>query len=467
MLCRHPLGGSCFRCLTKDLSRTRPLRSVKTEELGGESTVAKSLKSMINRFVASCLGLGMVAASLATAQDIPAPAPPKSVLYSTENHVGDESITQEMIPEDAIIEGPKYQTITSAITDELTLHTDMQPLLESTGTWFRRGLWYMDIDAVVLTRTWDSDGRRLMFDSSINDERLLTRDRKLGESSPDADGSARIALGRFLFRDTKNRDHTAEMVVLGGAEWVDQGSIEASVFPLLVPNELTGGVFPNTLPSFNLANESSYSYSSHFNSFEWNYNVTQRMRKDQMELTPSGTWVRKASPGWTQSYLAGLRYFELQEDFDWLASDIVSIGAGVSGEMNVRTSNNLFGVQFGHGLTYETDRWNVSLFSKHGMYVNDARSTHDLTFANSPNGTADNFSNEGHENSLNYLLQAGVTGRYHIRPNISLRVGYELMYLTGLALAPNEISFDGTQALAGTTGDVFYRGFTFGSEFFW
>lgn len=467
MLCRHPLGGSCFRCLTKDLGRTRPLRSVKTEELGGESTVAKSLKSMINRFVASCLGFGIAAASLATAQDIPVPTPPESVLYSTENHVGEKSITQEMIPEEAIIEGPRYQTITSAITDELTLHTDMQPLLESTGTWFRRGLWYMDIDAVIMTRTWDNDGRRLVFESSVSDERLLTRDRKLGESSPDADGSARLAIGRFLFRDTKNRDHTAEMVVLGGAEWVDQGRIEAGAFPLLIPNELTEGVFPNTLPSFSFADEMSYSYSSHFNSFEWNYNVTQRMRKDQMELTPSGTWVRKASPGWTQSYLAGLRYFELQEDFDWLANDIASIGAGASGEMNVRTSNNLFGVQFGHGLTYETDRWNVSLFSKHGMYVNDARSTHDLTFTNNPNGTADNFSNEGHENSLNYLLQAGVTGRYHIRPNISLRVGYELMYITGLALAPNEISFDGTQSLAGTSGDVFYRGFTFGSEFFW
>ncbi len=442
----------------------RPLHSKKKEVLEGESTVAKSLNSMINRFIAFSLVVALTGVSLAAGQEMPLPSPPESVMLPAETTAPEEVIIHETIPPEAMIEGPKYQTITSAITDELALHTDMQPLLESTGTWFRRGLWYADLDAVILTRTWDDDGRRLMFESTANTEAFLSRDRKLGESSPDADGSARLALGRFLFRDTKNRDHTAEMVVTGGAEWVDAGNMTASALPILIPDELTAR---GTLPSFALADESSYTYSSHFNSFEWNYNVTQRMRKDQMELTPGGTWVRKASPGWTQSYLAGLRYFELQEDFDWLASDIATIGANASGVMNVRTSNNLFGVQFGHGLTYETDRWNVSVFSKHGMYVNDARSTRDLTFTDNPNGTADDFTGEGHENSLNYLLQAGVTGRYHIRPNISLRVGYELMYITGLALAPNEISFDGDRALAGTTGDVFYRGFTFGSEYFW
>ncbi len=440
--------------------------------------MAKMIRSVTNMpMTFRTLGgfaLAMLTTASAVAQLMPTAAPPLpgEEIYSAVDPDG--YITQESVPAGTVIQGEEtgYKTLSSVftdgspLTDNLALHTNYPATLESTGTWLRRGLWYADLDAVVMTRTWDNDGRRLVFESNSGIEQLRTRDRKLGESSPDADGSARLALGRFLFRDQKNRDHTAEMIVLGGAEWVDRGAITAAGNGTLqVPQELTKG---GTLSSFDLANDMSYTYSSHFNSFEWNYNVTQRMRKDQMQLGPDGEWTRRAASGWTQSYLAGLRYFELQEDFDWLAEGLVQIDAGTSGEMNIRSSNNMFGVQFGHGLTYETDRWNISLFSKHGMYVNDARSTSNLNFNDLPVGsTIDGFANEGHENSLSYLLQAGVTARYHLRPNVSLRVGYELLYVTSMALAPNEISFDGQMHLAGVSGDVFYRGYTFGAEYFW
>lgn len=434
--------------------------------------MAKLIRNMTNKPMISCcvwsFALAMLTTASVGAQPVPTAAPPLpgDEIYSAMDPDG--FIAQESIPTGSASDEVGYKTLSSVftngspLTENLAMHTNYPATLESTGTWLRRGLWYADLDAVVMTRTWDNDGIDLVFDVSG----ALDRTRRLEESSPDADGSARLALGRFLFRDQKNRDHTAEMIVLGGAEWVDKGSITASTGGFLfIPTQLNAG---STLPSFAGANDMSYSYSSHFNSFEWNYNVTQRMRKDQMQLGPDGEWTRRAAGGWTQSYVAGLRYFELQEDFDWLANGFD--GDDSSGEMNIRSSNNMFGVQFGHGLTYETDRWNISLFSKHGMYVNDARSTSNLAFNDITAGGAfdgEGFANEGHENSLSYLLQAGITGRYHLRPNVSLRVGYELLYMTGLALAPNEISFDGTQALAGVSGDAFYRGFTFGAEYFW
>lgn len=394
---------------------------------------------------------------------------------------------------------------------------------ESSGTWLRRGLWYADLDAVVMARTWDSTGMTLaeeydQFDSQSTTGvtnafaiQLITQVQRegLSESSPGYDGSARLSLGRFLFRDQENRDHTFDMTVFGGAELVDRfgataqllGANEGLVLRdiannlarinqgLQVSSALDGSDpgridDPDGLTSFDGASTSNAEYASRFHSWEWNYNMNQRMRKDRMELQPSGEWVRRASPGFTWSYLAGLRYFDVEERLDWSATEIRSVGGvvGAAPDLNlpvinsdtdgfydIDTSNNLFGMQLGAGMTYESDRWNVTVSTKHGFYVNDARATASLTYTN-PNDTSvglNNYANDLHENGVSYLTQGSIVGRYHLRPNFSLRAGWEFMYVTGLALAPNQIDFNPAQNQLSVTGDAFYHGVSFGTEYYW
>ena len=406
-------------------------------------------------------------------------------------------------------------------------------ITESSGTWLRRGLWYADLDAVIMQRTWNSLDRPLIeeFDSvniqsgasSIQVLTLLNtaqiQTANLGESSPGYDGSARLALGRFLFRDASNRDHTAEMVVFGGAELIENVGAEAQLVEafeglfllgnpnnpnlstqapgdqrgLHVPEGIDGSRPLNVdrldaFDSFDRARAMQIGYASRFSSWEWNYNVAQRMRKDRMELSPSGNWVRRASPGFTWDYLAGFRYFDVAESMAWLAQDIASVegfdqateftrgldtsinaftGVDADGRYDIATSNDLFGFQLGFGITYETDRWNVSVSTKHGFYVNDARADTSLVFTDADDPTVSNYTTDLHENGVSYLAQGGVTARYHLRPNLSLRAGWEFMFLTGLALAPNQADFNPATAQLNLGGDVFYHGVSFGTEYYW
>src|SRR5690606_15217837 len=81
---------------------------------------------------------------------------------------------------------------------------------ESTGTWLRRGWWSAEVDAVMMNRMWKRDDQVLAFDNQSFRSLLLTRD------SPGAETGIRLSLGRFLFRDTLNRDHVVEFTAFGG-----------------------------------------------------------------------------------------------------------------------------------------------------------------------------------------------------------------------------------------------------------
>lgn len=435
--------------------------------------------------------------SLASAQDLPAPPS-----FATGEPVpAPAAITPEDIGYEPLAPIPMTEA------DALSLAGQCPAITESSGTWLRRGLWYADVDAVVMARTWDSSGLVLMqeFDALLDQviiqvgniqfaNAVVIQSQALGESSPGYDGAARLALGRFLFRDTANRDHTFDMIVFGGAEWQENLAAQAQLtgptdglFNQTVGGDQRGlhvpaaidGTEPSDLDtlsgfnSFDRANTMSVEYASRFHNWEWNYNVAQRMRKDRMELDPSGEWVRRATPGWAWSWLAGLRYFDLEERLDWFATDIASIDTtdgDTDGVYDIDTSNNLFGLQLGGGLTFDHDRWNVTLSTKHGFFVNDARATTSLTYTdpdNDPTIRLNNYTTDLHENGVSYMATGAITGRYHLRPNISLRAGWEFMYVTGLALAPNQANFNPALAQLGLTGDAFYHGVSAGTEFFW
>ena len=361
--------------------------------------------------------------------------------------------------------------IPSPLMDDLSLDCNYPVVTESTGTWLRRGLWYADLEAIIMTRTWNNNDVTLIGEGEIGGtgatgNAFLIKG-EIGESSPGWDGLPRVTIGRFLFRDQKNRDHTAEMAVFGGSEWNEEVSIKAATANgLFVPISLH-----QNRNNFSGADESNFIYSSRFHSWEWNYQVNERMGKDRMELQPTGEWVRKASPGLTHQYLAGLRYFDLEENVDWFANDIIANSSVINsdGVYRTRASNNMFGFQLGYGITYEADRWNISTGAKLGAYINDARTTSNLAFTSDTNTAASqsNFATSAHENTASYFSQWNITARYHLRPNLSLRFGWEGLYVTSAVLAPNQLNFDPVSTSISVTGDVFYNGITFGTEYYW
>lgn len=455
---------------------------------------------VLKTFVAIACG----SAAMAAAQGLPTPAMPLAIA--------------EPVPAPPVLDDgggfTPLQPIPLTYSDAIPLDGCYPAITESSGTWLRRGLWYADLDAVIMARTWDSDGMTLIeeYDSVATQvianigaipfsNTVASQQQHLGESSPGYDAAARLALGRFLFRDQSNRDHTAEFVLFGGPEWTDSlgaedqlsGTADGLNLPtaqggprpgLHVPSRIdnsgpTDLDISASFRSFDQSDTMQVDYASRFHSWEANYNVAQRMRKDRMELQPSGEWIRRASPGFTWDYTAGFRYFDVEERLDWLATDIDTIKAttgqtadDVDGSYLIRASNNLFGLQLGVGLTYESDRWNVTLSTKQGFYINDARATTALTYFDPEEATAsttalNNYTTDLHENGVSYLGTGSIMARYHLRPNLSLRAGWEFMFVTGLALAPNQADFNPAVRQLHLTGDSFYHGVSAGTEYYW
>lgn len=344
--------------------------------------------------------------------------------------------------------------------------------IESTGSWLQRGFWYAEADAVIYNRMWDrADTRYAAQDSAVNNppvngvslgfnpiflntNRLLILD----GGQPGEDAAVRATLGHFLFRDSRNRDHSLEFTAFGSGEWNQERVITSDQpFGLFVPWRIDGG---NT--SFDNSSRQSIEYDSTFTSFETNYRVRQRLRSDQLVMDANGSWHRAANTGFEREYLVGLRFMQLAEKFDWQAQDIAVTGA--DGEYFIRTKNNLIGFQMGTGLTYQTSRWSVSALPKGGVYINDATGSIFLNYTADDTHDA-NLRLTG--NDLSFVGEFKIQGRFHITPNTALRAAYEMMYVTSVALAPSQATFLPEFSYLNTTGDPFYHGTSFGFEAYW
>jgi hypothetical protein len=245
---------------------------------------------------------------------------------------------------------------------------------------------------------------------------------------------------------------------MGGGTW-EQDRVMSSSTPngLFVPFFVAGNN-----ETFNGSTRQSIDYESTLNSFEMNYHVRARLAHDQLIMDPNGQWHRAANAGFQREYLAGLRFVEMKERFDWRAQDIVNLGD--NGTYLIRTDNDMFGFQLGTGMTYQAPRWSLGATCKGGVFVNDALGNIHLDF------TADNENDADlrmRENQLSFVGEFRLLGRYHILPNVSLRAGYELMLITSAAIAPNQATFITDTSYLNTTATPFYHGTSFGCEWYW
>jgi hypothetical protein len=434
------------------------------------------IKSIASTLLVTIAGMGVSSAAYAQA----------SGMEEIPSAVADFSSDAADLPPEMGSGMGGHQTLTDALLPEAMstspdwMQCQPEIFTESTGTWLKRGFWYTSLEGVVLSRKWERDDINLANATRFNpanigsiindpDSALLNgtaRPITLDRSGPDAEGMARFTLGRFLFRDVSNRDHNMEFVVFGGGE--SKQDCFATIEGIRNLTDRTGLFVPFNIdfrnPSFDNADTMTVSYASRFNNFEINYRLSERMRRDRMELQPGGQWVRRANNGWGKEWLAGVRYFDLEENLDWTATNIGTLTSGADGAYRIRTRNNLFGGQLGYGIDYLADRWSVTVLMKHGVYINDARGTYNFTRQDDPNL---DFANSGHDNVLSYVGQTSVTGRYHLRPNLSIRAGWEYLYVTSVALAPHQINFNPGYEKVATSGDNFYNGVSFGLDYYW
>jgi Putative beta barrel porin-7 (BBP7) len=119
--------------------------------------------------------------------------------------------------------------------------------------------------------------------------------------------------------------------------------------------------------------------------------------------------------------------------------------------------NNLFGGQLGARISQACNNWSYDLTGKAGVYGNDI-------FTSQTVGDFSGFTLRHTKENVGQLAFLGdleLNGNYQFTPNWFLRGGYQVMWVEGLALAPNQLDFTNTPA-SGThvdkTGGLFMHG---------
>jgi hypothetical protein len=96
--------------------------------------------------------------------------------------------------------------------------------------------------------------------------------------------------------------------------------------------------------------------------------------------------------------------------------------------------------------------------------VNDTLGRTTLDFTTDDQSDADlRLAND----TLSFIGEFKLVGRWHLLPDFSLRASYEMMLLTSQALAPNQATFITDFSYLNTSQDPFYHGASFGFEGYW
>jgi hypothetical protein len=325
-----------------------------------------------------------------------------------------------------------------------------------------------------------------------------------------------MTIGHYLFRDRNNNDHFMEFSFWGLNSWsasrvidgykipvydedvaagytsdeataINNGTLTPEVTgfevgslrtPFPTPRELTTMTAAQKTLSvaFNNAVEQVFSYRSTMNNFELNGRFTPRGQPDRLVLNPNGRWQRLCQPGTFMSYLYGLRFMQIDETFAFHTEGEGQWGDNwlddptrAAGDYNVVTHNSLLGLQVGADMTFRKCRWAWGLQSKLGPYVNFANqiSTINATMLDT---VRDPYDQRMVKNRYAAALigEVGLQASYKFRPNLVGKASYDFMWITGLALAPEQLQLvaEPTDRI-NTAGMIFSQGVKLGLEWMW
>lgn len=161
---------------------------------------------------------------------------------------------------------------------------------------------------------------------------------------------------------------------------------------------------------------------------------------------------------WTWSL--GFRYVNLEDE--------LGVCQGTFFTHRARTQNNLFGGQVGaESWLLSCGRLTLDATAKAGLYFDEATSDYSFRFPAIP--LADTDLSAG-RNQLSFVGEIGLVGTYRLTNRISLRGGYQLLWIEGVAIAPDQFAAlapaPGTMAIE-ADGGVFYHGVIAALEVNW
>lgn len=162
--------------------------------------------------------------------------------------------------------------------------------------------------------------------------------------------------------------------------------------------------------------------------------------------------------------ISGFRFLDLDESFGITAFD----SAESTSTYRVSTDNDLYGTQIGARYRVCRGRWNWEATGKTGIYANH------MEQEQAPIIDFPNFQfrsgRSTDETDVAFVSDLNLTAIYQLNCVWGVRMGYNVIWLEGVALAPDQVDFSNTQSSGRKLvdgGGVFLHGVNVGLEARW
>lgn len=289
---------------------------------------------------------------------------------------------------------------------------------------------YFQAEALFLRRDNSLSNQPVVIDDATLETRLSTR-----SLNGDTGVGQRFLLGRLL-----DDSSAVEAVYFGINDWQSSASV-SDPNNLDIPDPL---VVPAT--DFDNADSMRLTNSSHLHNVELNW-----------WQSLSGTRANGAS------LLFGARYMHLKDEFNINSTDN---DATVS-DYTLTARNNLLGAQVGLRLAGDSEQWGWDVTGKAGLFGNAIESEQFVGDNGNTTVLRDTSASQG---AVSFVGDLNASATWHLNRTWSVRGGYNLMWIEGVALGGNQLdfSFDADSGRSvNRSGGVFLHGANFGLQAQW
>jgi hypothetical protein len=319
-------------------------------------------------------------------------------------------------------------------------------------------LWYVSADIVPLFR--DQDGDQVFQTLGPGGPAVL----ETGDFDTEFDAGMRLLLGVTL-----TERYRLEGSYLGNYEWSDRVAVrnaspnsQGGIGNLFSPFSDFGQ--PTGLSGVDFIRFASIEMTSSFNSIELNL---RRRCCSRPKL-----WPYQCHTCVANSFLLGLRYLEVDEEFGYVTQSGIPAGVGAVNRALIDTTNEMIGVQIGmlsQFTTYWENGW-IDFEIKGGIYHNEATMRSAYEAADGANTPIGSFVGVDDQDRTSFLGEVSLSYTHQFTRNLSVRLGYNAFWLTGVALASENLSSDIEILSFGPSqidhsGDIVYHGPTLGAIF--
>ena len=163
-------------------------------------------------------------------------------------------------------------------------------------------------------------------------------------------------------------------------------------------------------------------------------------------------------------WLVGFRYLNLEDQFNIQSTDV---NTGTS-NYHISTQNNLFGAQIGARIVRHCNRFGWDATGKVGLFGNAAEESQYVT--DFPPGFFLRPPRSDSAGQVSMVADINVSAVYQLNCNWSVRAGYNVMWIEGVATAPDQLDFTDTPTSGSTVasnGGLFLHGANVGVEARW